>query len=256
MRPLRGAVVHSPDMRLPDVLGVLGALVVGTVLAVFLMATALGTQTALPSTVPPSVPPLPTLAQVSLPPSTIPSGAPLASSAAQPLAVGSTAPGLQLTLLDGSVMNTADFQGTPMWVTFMTTWTPQSPAELAMETDYAKMLGTEMNEVVVDVGEDAQTVRTFMKAQNFKLPVALDQNGSAQAAWGAYALPVHYFLDADGVVQEVVYGGAPVQVFITAITAVVPDFSAEAPTTQPTLPLNLPSETPVVESTPEASATP
>ena len=95
-----------------------------------------------------------------------------------------------------------------------------------------------------------------MKAQNFKLPVALDQNGSAQAAWGAYALPVHYFLDADGVVQEVVYGGAPVQVFITAITAVVPDFSAEAPTTQPTLPLNLPSETPVVESTPEASATP
>ena len=256
MRPLRGAVVHSPDMRLPDVLGVLGALVVGVLLAVLLMATALGTQPPLPTPVGPSLPPLPTLAQVSQPPSTTPSGAPLASGGPQPLAIGSTAPGLPLTLLDGSVMNTTDFLGTPMWVTFMTTWTPQSPAELAMETDYAKQLGTEMNEVVVDVGEDAQTVRTFIKAQNFKLPVALDQDGSAQAAWGAYGLPVHYFLDADGVVQQVVYGGAQVQVFITAITAVVPDFSAEAPTTKPTLPLDLPTETPVVNPSPEASATP
>ena len=243
-------------MRLPDVLGVLGALVVGAVLAVFLMATALGTQQPLPTPLRPSIPPLPTLAQVSLPPSTIPSGAPLASGAAQPLAIGSTAPGLQLTLLDGSVMNTGDFQGAPLWVTFMTTWTPQSVAELAMETDYAKQLATEMNEVVVDVGENAQTVKTFMEAQNFKLPVALDQDGSVQAAWGAYGLPVHYFLDANGVVQQVVYGGAPVQVFITAITAVVPDFSAEAPTTKPTLPLNLPTETPGGNPSPEASATP
>ena len=243
-------------MRLPDVLGVLGALVVGTVIAVFLMTTALGSQPALPSNVPPSVPPLPTLAQVSLAPSTTPSGAALASGAPQPLAIGSTAPGLQLTLLDGSVMNTTDFAGTPMWVTFMTTWTPQSVPELAMETDYARLLGTEMNEVVVDVGEDPATVKAFMQAQKFKLPVAVDQDGAAQAAFGAYGLPVHYFLDATGVVQQIVYGGAPAQVFITAITAVVPDFSAEAPTTQPTLPLNLPTDTPVSNPSPVASAAP
>jgi hypothetical protein len=186
MRLHLGAVVHSPDMRLPDVLGVLGALVVGAVIAVLLMATALGSQATLPSQAPPSIPPLPTLALVSAPPVSSPSGAALASGAQEPLALGSIAPGLQLTLLDGSVMNTGDFAGTPMWITFMATWNPQSVAELKMETEYAKLLSTEMNEVVIDVGEDPKTVAAYMKAQNFKLPVALDQDGSAQATFGAY----------------------------------------------------------------------
>src|SRR3954452_14833412 len=123
-------------MRLPEVLGALGALVVGAVLAVFLLSTALGEQPALPSLVPPSLPPLPTLAVVSHPPSSSPTGAPLASPVVG-LALGDKAPPLEATLLDGSVMNTQDFVGTPMWINFMATWCPQCPNELPMMTDYA-----------------------------------------------------------------------------------------------------------------------
>jgi len=235
-------------MRLPEVLGALGALVVGVVLAAFLLTSALGEQPALPTPVPPTLPPLPTLAPASLPAS---GSSPAAiTSFTAPLATGQPAPPLQVTLLDGSVMNTSDFSGVPMWVYFMTTWSPQAPAELAMMKDYAKQLGTEMNELVIDVGEDPATVQAFMEQQKFNLPVAVDQDGSAQAQWGAYALPVHYFVDGTGLVQGVIYGGAPVDIYIQAITDLVPDFSAEAPTPKP---VTQPTEAPPPAETPSPS---
>jgi peroxiredoxin len=231
-------------MRLPELLGALGALVVGAVLAVFLLTSALGEQPALPTPVPPTLPVLPTLAATASPSQApgVVTGTPVA-----PLATGQPAPPLEVTLLDGSVMNTSDFAGVPMWVYFTTTWTPQTPAELALMQDYAKQLGQEMNVLVIDVGEDQQTVQSFMKQQKFNnIPVAVDQNGAAQAQWGAYGLPVSYFIAADGTVQGVVYGGAPADIYIQAITDLVPDFSAEAPTRAPVI---VPSNTPAPEET-------
>ncbi|HEY7023733.1 MAG TPA: redoxin domain-containing protein [Candidatus Limnocylindrales bacterium] len=234
-------------MRLPELLGALGALVVGTVLAVFLLTSALGEQPALPTPVPPTLPALPTAvaeASPSQPPGVV-TGTPTA-----PLATGQPAPPLEVTLLDGSIMNTSDFAGVPMWVYFTTTWTPQTPAELSLIEDYAKQLGQEMNVLVVDVGEDQQTVQSFMKQQKFNnIPVAVDQDGAAQESFGAFGLPVSYFIGADGTVQGVVYGGAPADIYIQAITDLVPDFSAEAPTRAPVI---VPSESPAPEETASA----
>jgi thiol-disulfide isomerase/thioredoxin len=236
-------------MRLPDVLGVFGALVVGAVLAVFLLFTALGEQPALPSPARPTIPPLPTLARVSLPPSVEPSGAPLASTTpAIGLAIGDKAPDLEVTLLDGSVMNTGDFIGTPMWINFMATWCPQCRDELPMMQRYAKLLDGDMNILIVDVGEDRQTVKSFVRDLGVDLPVAADDTGTAQRDWGAYALPVHYWLDEQGIVRSIVYGGAPEEIFIEAITVVVPDFSAEAP--RPSVVIPVPSDAPVPSDTP------
>jgi hypothetical protein len=87
-----------------------------------------------------------------------------------------------------------------------------------------------------------------MKQQKFNnIPVAVDQYGAAQAAWGAYGLPVSYFIGTDGTVQGVVYGGAPADIYIQAITDLVPDFSAEAPTAKP--PPIVPPGSPVAQET-------
>jgi hypothetical protein len=83
-----------------------------------------------------------------------------------------------------------------------------------------------MTLLVIDVGEDRRTVRTFMEGLSVDLTVGLDQDGAIQSAWGANALPIHFWLDADCVVRQIVYGGAPEEIFIQAITAVVPEFSA------------------------------
>ncbi len=242
-------------MRLPEVLGVIGALVVGAVLAVFLLTSALGEQPALSSPAPPTLPLLPTFAAPSAPPSQPPPSGPLESQTPEVgLQLGQQAPPLEVTLLDGSIMNTEDFRGTPMWINFMATWCPQCRDELPMMEDYATQLGDQMNILVVDVGESRQDVKAFMKSLDFSLPVGVDDDGSVQRSWGAYALPVHYWLDADGIVTDIVYGGAPPEIFIQAITDVVPDFSAEAPTPKPSLPLTLPTDAPAPDGTASPAA--
>jgi thiol-disulfide isomerase/thioredoxin len=125
-------------------------------------------------------------------------------------------------------MNTDDFRGQPLWVNFMATWCPQCQDELPMMRRYARQLDGLMNVLIIDVGEDEETVRAFMEALEVnQLPTGVDENGEVQAQWGAYALPVHFWLDEEGIVREVVYGGAPPEIFVDAITAVVPEFVAE-----------------------------
>ena len=112
-------------MRLPDILGVLAALVVGGVLVTFLLANALGEQPVLPTAAAPTMPPIPTPTRDASATSTPePSGAPSASpSPAEGVGIGQRAPDFEVTLTDGSVMSTADFEG-PMWINFMATWCP------------------------------------------------------------------------------------------------------------------------------------
>jgi thiol-disulfide isomerase/thioredoxin len=143
--------------------------------------------------------------------------------------IGEPAPPLQLALTDGSLLDTADYAGEPLWINFMATWCPQCQDELPLMERYQDDYGDAMSVIVVDTGEPRQQVRDFMDALDFDLPVAIDEDGSAQAAWGAHALPVHVFIDTSGVVQEIVYGGAPLEVWDQALGLIVPDFVPPSP---------------------------
>lgn len=213
-------------MRLPDYLGVLGALVVGGALASMLLLSTLGTAPSLPTRAPQTIPPLPTPTDNASLPSAVPTGTPFASPGPSTgTGIGQVAPEIRVTLTDGSLMDTADFGAQPMWINFMATWCPQCRDELPMMERFESQLADKMTLLVIDVGEDRRTVRRFMDDLNIDLTVGLDLDGAIQAQWGANALPIHFWLDGDGVVREIVYGGAPEEVFIQAITAVVPDFS-------------------------------
>ncbi len=205
-------------MRPPDYLGVIGALIVGGVLTVLLLASTLGTPGPLPTRPAVTIPPLPTQSGNGSLPSALPTG--------NPIAIGQTAPVIRVTLTDGSLMDTSDFGGLPIWINFMATWCPQCTTELPMMEGFERDLTDQMTILVIDVGEDRSEVRDFMRDLEIDLTVGLDQDGSIQRQWGANALPVHYMLDADGVVQQIVYGGAPEETFIEAVTVLVPEFSA------------------------------
>jgi thiol-disulfide isomerase/thioredoxin len=211
-------------MRLPDILGVFGALVVGGVLTVLLLASAVSAPPALPTPVPPTIPPLPTPTAVAQPTDrpTLEPGA--SATPGHIVPIGAPAPRLQVTLTDGSLLDSADYSGQPLWINFMATWTPQSATELPLMKRYQKDLDGQLLVVVVDVGESRDTVRQFMRQLDVELPVGVDQDAGAQATWGAYALPVHVFIDADGIVRQVIYGGASAAVWDEAIALIVPDF--------------------------------
>ncbi|MGI8928990.1 MAG: TlpA family protein disulfide reductase [Candidatus Limnocylindrales bacterium] len=209
-------------MRRPDILGVVAALVVGGILTVLLLASAVASPPALPTPPPPSIPPLPTGTPVA--PRTFVPTTPPGESPGPVVTVGEPAPRLQVTLTDGSLFDTADYAGQPLWINFMATWSPQSATELPLMQRYQNDYEDQMTIVAVDVGEDRQTVRQFFNGLDVGLPVGVDEDGTAQAAWGINALPMHVFIDADGVVQAIVYGGAPLEVWDESISLIVPDF--------------------------------
>lgn len=210
-------------MRLPDYLGVFGALIVGSVLTVLLLASTLGTPTPQPTRPTITIPPLPTQSGNTSLPSALPTGTPFDPGGP---GIGQMAPNIRVTLTDGSLMDTSDFGGLPIWINFMATWCPQCATELPMMERFEAQLKDQMTLLVIDVGEDRSVVRDFMRANDVALTVGLDRDGSIQARWAANALPVHFMLDADGVVRQIVYGGAPEEIFIQAVTALVPEFSA------------------------------
>jgi thiol-disulfide isomerase/thioredoxin len=211
-------------MRQPDYLGVIGALIVGGVLTMLLLASTLGAPGPLPTRPTVTIPPLPTQSGNGSLPSALPTGTPLSSGFGT--GIGQVAPNIRVTLTDGSLMDTADFGGQPLWINFMATWCPQCTTELPMMERFQRNLKDQMTLLVIDVGEDRSVVRDFMRELDVDLTVGLDRDGSIQAQWAAYGLPVHYMVDADGVVQQIVYGGAAEETFIEAVTVLVPEFSA------------------------------
>jgi thiol-disulfide isomerase/thioredoxin len=217
-------------MRVSAVLGFVLALLIGTV-ALGAVVAGLNNQPPIaislpPTTTPaalvtpsPSLTPEPTAITSSPSPSPSPGGSvvPIGTS------IGQKAPDFVLPGLSGGEFDTAASRGRPLWVNFMASWCPQCQDELPMMSSMKLDVGDAMDLILVDVAEDKETVLNFMTSLQVDLPTALDEDGAAQQQWGAFALPVHYFLDADGVVQEVIYGGAPRELFESAVKKIYPD---------------------------------
>lgn len=141
------------------------------------------------------------------------------------LSVGDLAPRLTVPQLGGAEIDTAALAGEPIWINFMATWCPPCVDELPIMERLQGQLGERMTIILIDVREDQDTVASFMTALSVDLPVGLDSDGAAQRAWGAYALPVHYWIGADGRVGGFLYGGAGPEQFIEGVHTVLPDAS-------------------------------
>jgi cytochrome c biogenesis protein CcmG, thiol:disulfide interchange protein DsbE len=181
-----------------------------------------GSPVAIPATPPPSAAPAPSGSL--LPGSSAEPAAPSSTSVTGiGVAVGQAAPALVADRLGGGTVNLADLRGTPVWVNFMATWCPPCRDELPLMAGYSAKLGDRLAIVLVDVREDGDTVAAFMKALKLDFPVALDESGHLQRGWSAYALPIHFWIDADGIVRGFAYGGLGPPLMEEGIRKVLPD---------------------------------
>jgi hypothetical protein len=53
-------------------------------------------------------------------------------------------------------------------------------------------------------------------------PLGLDADGAAQQEWGAFALPVHYWIDAEGIVRDGSFGGIGPDIMAGALRKILP----------------------------------
>ena len=149
--------------------------------------------------------------------------APSASSPAEAFGIGEPAPPLVLPLVGGGTVDLADYRGKPVWVNFMATWCPSCVDELpSMAGFQARYEDTGLVVLAVDAREDEAAVAAFFKDVGVGLPVGLDKDGKASAEWGAIALPVHYWIDAEGIVRDGALGGIGPDIMAQGLGTILP----------------------------------
>jgi cytochrome c biogenesis protein CcmG, thiol:disulfide interchange protein DsbE len=142
--------------------------------------------------------------------------------------VGRPAPPLLVPQLGGGEIDLASLRGKPVWINFMATWCPPCRDELPRMNGFAiRYEDTGLVVIAIDVREEAGTVGPFVEEIPVLFPVGLDLDGEAQRTWGAYALPVHFWIDADGIVRDGALGGIGPDIMAAGLQSILPDVEVE-----------------------------
>lgn len=145
------------------------------------------------------------------------------SRTAGPLHVGEPAPALTVPQVGGGTIDLASLRGKPVWVNFMATWCPSCKDEFPLMNGYAAQLADDgLVVIAVDVKEEEGLVAAFAQGLGATFPLGLDADGRAAEAWGAIALPVHFWIDADGVIRDASLGEIGPDVMVRGLRAILP----------------------------------
>ncbi|MCU0504312.1 MAG: TlpA family protein disulfide reductase [Chloroflexi bacterium] len=134
-------------------------------------------------------------------------GGPGASIAVGPT-VGSLAPDLVLSDLDGKPVSLADFRGRPVVLNYWASWCgpcrDEFPALRAAADAHAADGLTVLGVLFKD---DPAPARDFMAKEGATWTSLADPDGVGAAAYRVVAPPTTFFIDADGVVRGMQVGG-------------------------------------------------
>jgi thiol-disulfide isomerase/thioredoxin len=137
--------------------------------------------------------------------------------------VGEAAPDLVVPQVGGGQIDLASLRGKPVWVNFMATWCPPCVDEFPVMNGFAARYADEgLVVLAIDVREDEGTVASFAESLGASFPIGLDEDGSAQDAWDATALPVHFWVDAQGVIRQGAVGGIGPDGMARGLSAILP----------------------------------
>jgi cytochrome c biogenesis protein CcmG/thiol:disulfide interchange protein DsbE len=156
--------------------------------------------------------------------SSAPAVSPSASGGAQTgFHIGEPAPLLVVAQLGGGTIDLAALQGTAVWVNFMQTSCPECIDEFPlMNTFKSRYAEKGLVVIAIDVREDEGTVASFVNRLGATFPVGLDTDGKAQQAWGVVAMPIHFWIDREGIVRAGALGGIGADVMAENLTTILP----------------------------------
>jgi cytochrome c biogenesis protein CcmG, thiol:disulfide interchange protein DsbE len=207
---------------------IIAGLLAGVITAAVLVA---GVLTLAPGPPTPSAPPIePSLSaspsSTAIP--TVESTAPSASAVASPGApsafhVGEVAPPLRVPQVGGGTIDLAGLRGQPVWVNFMATWCPPCQDEFPLMNGFAARYAADgLVVLAIDVEEEEGTVAAFAQSLSATFPLGLDATGEVAEAWDALALPVHFWIDADGVIRDGSLGGIGPDLMAQGLQSIMP----------------------------------
>lgn len=172
-------------------------------------------------------------------PSAAPSGGPSADASSEPspsavagespgpivaaFHIGEPAPRLLVPQVGGGTIDLAALDGTPLWINFMGTYCPPCVDEFPLMNGFAaRYASAGLVVVAIDVREEEGVVAAFAESLNATFPLGLDRDGAAQREWEAFALPMHFWIDTEGIIRDGALGGVGPDIMARGVSRILP----------------------------------
>ncbi|MCI0521050.1 MAG: TlpA family protein disulfide reductase [Chloroflexi bacterium] len=123
---------------------------------------------------------------------------------------GFSAPLFSLATPQGGLVTLADLRGRPVIINFWATWCPPCREEMpALQEVYAayKAQGLEILAVNATNQDDPAQAAAFAAEYGLAFPILLDMQGEVAGQYQIQSFPTTFFINSQGVIQEVVIGG-------------------------------------------------
>ncbi|EGO62437.1 TlpA family protein disulfide reductase [Acetonema longum] len=114
--------------------------------------------------------------------------------------VDKKAPGFTLTGLEGKSVE-AVVKGQVTILNFWATWCPPCRAEMPELDRFARKHQGVLRFYAVNIKESGDTVKAFLRQNQYQLPVLLDSDGKVAETYAVWAIPTTLILDANGVIR-------------------------------------------------------
>lgn len=109
----------------------------------------------------------------------------------------------ELEDLQGNKVSLSDFKGKKVFLNFWATWCPPCKAEMPdIEKYYQETKGTDIVILAVNVGDDKNTVESFIRDKGYNFKVLLDTTGEVSQLYQVAGIPTSYFIDTEGYLDD------------------------------------------------------
>jgi peroxiredoxin len=120
----------------------------------------------------------------------------------------SLAPDFQLIDMDDKKHRLSDYRGKPVIINFWATWCPPCREELpSMNRAWKKIKQDGIIMLAVNVGEDDDTIFSFLGSYPIDFTVLLDQSGEVTEQWPIKGLPTTFVINPQGYIVYRAIGG-------------------------------------------------
>lgn len=121
-------------------------------------------------------------------------------------AVGKAAPSWQEQTTTGKSLSMESLRGKAVYLNFFASWCPPCNEEAPDVNSLQSKYGAQGLQVVgVDVLENKEKAAYFVSEHHLKYPAVIDE-GTLRDAYNVNGLPVHVFIDRQGVVRKILVG--------------------------------------------------
>lgn len=120
--------------------------------------------------------------------------------------VGHLAPDFTLPTIFGEAHTLSDYRGQPVVLNFWASWCGPCRVEMPFFERAQMKYNGRATILGVNQGESAAVIRDFHARQPVSYPLLVDDDNAVNLRYAVNSLPTTIFLDADGVVREVIVG--------------------------------------------------